>query len=201
MAAKTRARWIPVEIAGRRFERMNLEHPEVELRVGAEIDSGIKVYYNNRWPLTRRFCRLLLERPGFVKGRRVFIAGAGVGMESVVAGRLAASVTVNDLAPVALGLCLEQLERNGVRNGVAEPGPFEEVELEGFDLVVACFVVYNQETRTAMSCLLERADRKDIPVLLANLDIGGHFLGVLEASSRPVRDVDPEGKGRFVWVE
>lgn len=193
-------RWIPVEISGHPFERINLEHPEVGGRVVDEMESGVDVYYDRRWRLTRRFCRFLLDRPELVEGRSVFVAGAGVGMESVVAGRLGGSVTVNDLAPVALELCVEQLERNGVVEPGVAPGPFQDAELDGIDLVMACFVIYDEETGRAMSRLLERAGKLEIPALLANQDLGGHFSEVLSATDRPVRDLDPDGKDRFVWV-
>lgn len=199
----TAARWIPVEIAGRRFERINLEHPEVGGRVVEEIDAGVDVYYDREWPLTRRFCTFLLERPDRLDGRSVFVAGAGVGLESVVAGRLARSVTVNDLAPVALELCAEQLERNGVRDFRTAGGPFQHADLSGIDLVVACFVVYDPGTRDAMRELLGRAARRRVPALLANEDLGGYFSEVLEAAGTAgsrVRDLDPEGGRRFVLV-
>lgn len=165
-----------------------------------EIESGVDVYYDRRWTLTRRFCRFLLDEPELLEGKSVFVAGAGVGMESVVAGRLARSVTVNDVAPVALQLCEEQLERNGVVDFGVAPGAFQEVELNGVDLVMACFVVYDDETEGAMLELLERTGARDIPVLLANQDIGGHFGALLSGTDRPVRDLDPERKRRFVLV-
>ena len=194
-------RWIPVEIAGRTYERINLEHPEVGGRVVEEMEAGVDVYYDRRWRLTRRFCRFLLERPELVEGRRIFVAGAGVGLESVVAGRLAESVTVNDLAPVAVELCVEQLERNGVADPGVSREPFQEAPLEGHDLVMACYVVYDEETRDAMIGLLERAGELGIPALLANQDLGGHFSTALSAVEGRVEDLDPEGEGRFVRVE
>lgn len=166
-----------------------------------EIESGVDVYYDRRWSLTRRFCRFLVERPELLEGRHVFVAGAGVGMESVVAGRIAREVTVNDLAPVALQLCVEQLERNGVEDPRVEPGPFQEADLGGVDLVMACFVVYDRATREATGSLLERTGRRGIPVLLANQDLGGHFSALRSRTERTVRDLDPDGEGRFVWVE
>lgn len=194
-------RWLPVEIAGRTFERINLEHPEVGQRVVDEIESGVDVYYDRRWGLTRRFCRFLLEHPELVEERTVLIAGAGVGMEAVVAGTLARSVTVNDVAPVALSLCVEQMEHNGVSGIEVEAGPCQGVPLDGTDLVVACFMIYDAATRDAMAALLQRTGEEGIPVLLANENIGGFFTEVLEGTSRPTRDLDPDRARRFVLVE
>lgn len=193
-------RWIPVEIAGHAFERINLEHEEVGARVVAEIESDVDVYYDRRWPLTREFCAFLLARPELATGRTVFAAGVGVGMEAVVLGRLADAVVVNDLAPVALELAVEQLRRNGVEPLRVEGGAFQDADLSGVDLVVACFVVYDAGTRDAMARLLERARERGIPALLANEDIGGFFEEVLEGLERPVRHLDPEGRRRIVAV-
>lgn len=193
-------RWIPVEIGGEAFHRINLEHEEVGARVVEEIRSEVEVYYDRRWSLTREFCAFLVERPDLLEGRRIFVAGAGVGMEAVVAGALGREVVVNDLAPVALELLAEQLERNGVEAYEVDVGPCQEADLDGVDLVMACFVVYDAETRNAVRRLLERAAHRGVPGLLANEDIGGHFSALLEGLGPPVRELDPEGRGRIVVV-
>lgn len=203
MADDDPTRWIPTEIGDRAFRRLDLEHPEVGDRIMDEIQSPVAVYYDRRWPLTGGFCRFLVERPDLLEGKRVFVAGAGVGMEAVVAGALARSVVVNDVAPVALELCAEQLEGNGIETYEVAPGPFEEVDLEGIDLVVACYVVYDPETRRAMARLLERTGERGIPALLANADIGGHFTRLLRGLGDRARELDgswPE-KGTVVLVD
>jgi len=194
--------WIPTEIAGRSFLRLDLDHPDVDGRVIDEIRSGVPVYYDRRWPLTDRFCRFLLERPGRLEGKRVLVAGAGVGMEAVVAGAVAETVVVNDAAPVALELCVEQLEGNGIEAYEVAPGPFQEAELDGVDLVLACWAVYDAGTRRAMATLLERARARGIPALLANADIGGHFSRLLAGIGAPVEEVEGpwQEAGSVVWV-
>lgn len=194
------ARWRVVEIDGRQFRQLNLEHPEVGPRIVEEIESGIGVYYNQRWDQTRRFCRFLLGRPELVEGLRVFVAGAGVGMEAVVAGQLAAALTVNDRSPVALELQLEQLAANGVREARPVSGSFEEATLEGIDLVLACYVVYDDETRTAMERLVDRAGARGIPALLANEDLEGHFSRLLDSIDRTVTELDRDGGRYIVWI-
>ncbi|MFP3948086.1 MAG: hypothetical protein ACOC8K_00935 [Gemmatimonadota bacterium] len=179
---------------------MDLRHEDVGPRVVEEIESGVEVYYNRRWELTRRFCRYLLSHPELVEGLRVLVAGAGVGMEAVVVGRLAATVTVNERAPVALDLQMEQLAENGVRGARALSGPFADAPLGGIDLVVACYVVYDDETRTAMSRLLERTGERGIPVLLANENPEGHFSRLLESTDRSVTELERDGGRYIVWV-
>lgn len=194
-------RWVSFDVRGLSLERLNLEHPEVGRRILEEMSAGVDVYYDRVWGLTRRFCSFLLERPGLVEGRRVLVAGAGVGMEAVVTGLLARAVVVNDRAPVALELCMEQLERNGVRSRGRAPGPFQDVELDGIDLVLACFVVYDPETRAAMAALLRRCRERDVPALLANEDVGGHFGALLDATPGPVEELaSDERGGRVVRV-
>lgn len=194
------SRWIPVDLNGRTFHALDLEHEDVGRRVLREIRSGVDVYYDRRWSLTGTFCRFLMERPELLEGRTVFVAGAGVGLEAVVAGTLAEAVVLNDLAPVALELAAEQLERNGVERFEIVPGPFQAADLSGVDLVMACFVVYDAGTRDAMAALLERAAGRSVPALLANEDLGRHFSRLLDEAEGPVTDLDPEGKGRIVRV-
>ena len=193
-------RWRVLEIDGHSFYQLDLQHPEVGPRIVREIESGVDVYYNRRWDHTRRFCRFLLSRPELVEGLRVFVAGAGVGMEAVVVGRLAAALTVNDLSAVALELQLEQLAENGVREVGSVPGSFETVPLDGIDLVVACYVVYDDETQSAMAALLERAGERGIPALLANEDLEGHFSRLLESTDRGVTELQRDGGRYIVWI-
>ena len=189
-----------MEIGGHTFRQLDLRNEEVGARVVEEIESGVDVYYNRRWDLTRHFCRYLLAHPELVEGLRVLVAGAGVGMEAVVVGRLAAAVTVNDRAPVALDLQMEQLAENGILGARPLAGSFEDAPLGGIDLVVACYVVYDDETRTAMSRLLERAGERGIPVLLANEDLEGHFSRLLESTDRSVTELERDGGRYLVWI-
>lgn len=192
--------WTSVEMAGRTFRALDLGHDAVRGRVLEEIRSGVDVYYDRRWSLTGTFCRFLLGRPELSRDRTVFVAGAGVGLEAVVLGRLADRVVLNDVAPVALEMAAEQLERNGVEDFRLAPGPFQDADLSGVDLVTACFVVYDAGTRDAVAALLERAARRAVPALLANEDLGGHFGRLLDRVDRPVTDLDPEGKRRIVLI-
>lgn len=194
------ARWRTVEIDGHAFRRVELNHEEVEGRSVEAVESGVDADYDRRWELTRRFCRFLLSRPELVEGLRVFVAGAGVGLEAVVVGRRAASVTVNDVAPTALELQQEQLTENGIRSARVVSGPFEEASLEGVDLVVACYVVNDDESRESMSAFLERTGQKGIPALLANEEQGGHFSRLLESTGRRVQELQVDEDTRFVWI-
>ncbi len=193
-------RFTDVVLAGRAFRALDFDHEAVSARVREEMRAGIDVYWDRRWGLTRAFCRFVLERPELVRGRGVLAAGAGAGLEAVALGVLARHVVVNDLAPVSLELAAEQLRANGVEAFEIHHGPMEEVPLEGIDLVVACFVVYDEPTRDAVAALLERAAERRIPALLANEDIEGFFDEVLAEARRPVEVLARPGDGRIVRV-
>jgi predicted nicotinamide N-methyase len=179
-----------LDLDGSTFRQLNLDHPQVEARILTEMSTGVKVYYDREWPFTRSFCRFLLAHPGFLARRRVLVAGAGLGMEAVVAGRLAERLWVNDLAPAALELQQLQLQENGVVGVESLGGSFGELELPpAADLVMGCFVVYDRETAAAMESLLRHTYDRGVPALLADLDIGGHFSRILDRCDAPVRDI------------
>ena len=190
----------PVELGGRAYQALDLDHPEIVREVTRDMDDGVAVYYDRRWGLTERFCRFLLDRPALVEGRTVLVAGAGVGLEAVVIGSLARKMVVNDLAPASLTLAARQLEANGVRGFDLDRGLFQDADLDGIDLVIACFVVYDGETRGAMAELLSRAAAREIPVVLANEEVGSYFQDVLDGAAGPITTMAELGRGRVVRV-
>ena len=57
-----------------------------------------------------------------MEGKSVLILGAGVGLETVIIGKLREKLYVNDLALVSLELCKEQLNQNNIWNYETLPG-------------------------------------------------------------------------------
>ena len=102
--------WSSYTLAGHRFQLLNLDHPEIATRVLGDLDAGIAVYYDSRWDLTTRFCRFLLTHPAWIVGRSVLVLGAGIGLETLVIGRLCTTLYVNDRAPGWLGHCCGHLQ-------------------------------------------------------------------------------------------
>ena len=177
----TRPPFRTVEIGGERLQRIDFDHPEVVARVLDEMASGIDVYYDRHWPFTQEFCAFLADRPELVRNRNLLVVGAGVGMEAVIAGRLARRLWINDLAPVAVELQMRQLRANGVTVEGTLAGSFAELALPPeVDLVMGCFVVYDENTAAAVEAMLRRTLAAGIPTLLADLDVGGHFSRLLE---------------------
>jgi hypothetical protein len=179
--------WSTYTLAGQRFQLLNLDHPEITSRVLGDLDAGIAVYYDNRWDLTTRFCRFLLAHPAWVSGHSVLVLGAGIGLETLVIGRLCTTLYVNDRAPGALDLCAQQLRQNGITEFTCLCGSYETLELPQVDLLVGCYLVYNRDTAAAMRQLLARYTS---PVLLCN----GNLLSwqsLLRETTRPYRALLP----------
>ena len=146
--------WEKVQMGGELYTLMNLEHPEVDARVRADMDAGVAVYYDRRWETAALLSEWLLAHPEQMSAKRVLVLGAGVGAEALVLGRHSAHVWLNDLSPVALELCARQMAQNGMANYTTLLGRYEDLELPAVDLVVASFLVYNKDTSTAMRAFL-----------------------------------------------
>ena len=145
----------PTRIGTTTFALMNLNHPRVEKEIMAEMSQGIDVYYDRRWETTGILTEWLAQNIDLFRDKRVLILGAGVGAETLILGRHASHVWINDLAPTAVTLCQEQLVKNGIHNATSLPGRYEQLDLPEVDLIVASFLVYNNETYHAMSAFMD----------------------------------------------
>jgi ubiquinone/menaquinone biosynthesis C-methylase UbiE len=188
--AMASTKWISQKIGGHDFEVMNLDFPEIEARVLAEMDSGVSVYYDTRWDTTTRFSDWLGENAGTFENREILAIGAGVGFETLLLAQKSAKLYINDFAPVSVELCAEQLEQNGFTNYIKLPGDFTEIPLpETADLAVACFIVYNQETRDAMLKFIERFNGE---IILVNERLKA-FCQFLDSCRRPHEVIFEDG--------
>ena len=177
--------WLSASVAGRSFEVLNLDHPAVTEGVLQDMTTGVAVYYDTRWRTTDAFCRFLSAAPQWVADKTVLILGAGIGLETLLVGSLCGKLYVNDLAPGALQLCLEQLRRNGMEEVIGLPGRYETLNIPPVDLLVGCFLVYNGETAASLRRLLKRGAP---PLLLMNDNLPV-FRRLLRQSSRDVQTV------------
>lgn len=159
------SKWIRHSIDDESYDLLNLGHPDVETKVIEEMENGVAVYYDRRWSLTEDFVRWLLKNRSFMSDKRILVLGAGIGWETLVLGRHAQHVHLNDLAPLSLELCEEQLRHNGIDRFTLLPGDYSTMPLPDADLAIGCFLVYNRETRTAMKAFTERFSG---PLLLIN---------------------------------
>jgi predicted nicotinamide N-methyase len=157
--------WITTRIHPYQFHLLNLDHPQIETTILHEIDAGIDVYYDRRWEITEVFCRFLIEHRELINNLTVLVLGAGIGMESLVIGRLCKKMYLNDLAPIALELCSLQLRKNDITNFELFPGRYETLNFPSVDIIIGCFLVYNAETVKSMKQFLNISSH---PTLLMN---------------------------------
>jgi hypothetical protein len=113
------------------------------------------------------------------------ILGAGASLETVIIGALCDRLYINDLAPVSLKICQEQLNRNGIACAGTLCGRYEKLALPEMDLIVGCFIIYEKETRLAMETLLEQTD---VPILLVNEELAA-FQRLVKSTSREVERI------------
>lgn len=146
--------WAAKNVGGESFQLMNLDHSLVDKKVMAEMESGVDVYYDRRWGATAVLTDWLGKHRSLFEGKKVLALGVGVGEESLLLGKLGEHIWLNDLAPVSLELCAEQMEENGLTNFTLLEGRYEQLDLPKVDLVVGGFLIYNEETCAAMEGFL-----------------------------------------------
>jgi predicted nicotinamide N-methyase len=165
----------PFTIGQETFALMDLTHPRVEKEIMDEMSSGVEVYYDVRWDITEVLTGWLSKNIELFKDKRVLILGAGVGAETLILGRHARHIWINDLSPTALSLCREQLAWNNIQNFTSLSGRYEELDLPEVDLIVASFLVYNDDTYHAMNAFMDE-HQGDIILVNEPLDPFPKFL-------------------------
>ncbi len=165
----------PFTIGQETFALMDLTHPRVEKEIMDEMSSGVEVYYDVRWDITEVLTGWLSKNIELFKDKRVLILGAGVGAETLILGRHARHIWINDLSPTALALCREQLAWNDIQNFTSLAGRYEQLDLPEVDLIIASFLVYNDDTYHAMNAFMDE-HQGDIILVNEPLDPFPKFL-------------------------
>ncbi len=148
-------KYIRKQIGEYEYSLLDLDQKMVERRIIADMDAGVDVYYDHRWEVTDLLTDWLENHHEVYARKRVLVLGAGVGAETLVLGRLADTLYINDLSPTALELCVEQLDYNKIKNHASLLGRYEDLEIPKVDLIVASFLVYNKETLLAMQAFMQ----------------------------------------------
>lgn len=189
--------WLPREIAGRTFEVLDLEHPDVAAPILADIERGDKVYYDRRWRVSERFATHLAKTPDAVRDRKVLVLGCGVGLESLAVAPHAAFLWLNDASATAVELSRRQLARNGFQQHEPLVGRYERVDLPRFDVAIGSFLVYDDQTREAVLAFMARTSQ---PIILANESMEV-FDDLVHGSGRRIRRMDDAPSTRVVLFE
>jgi len=143
------------KIGSAEYFLLDLDQKAVEKRVIEDMESGVDVYYDRRWEITDNLTDWLEDNQSVYQNKSVLILGSGIGAETIVLGKRAEKVYLNDLSATALDLCVEQLEKNKIKNYLTLLGRYEQLNLPKVDIIVASFLVYNAETLTAISCFIQ----------------------------------------------
>lgn len=150
-------RYIDSKIGKVTYRLLDLDQKLVDREVIADMDAGVDVYYDRRWEVTSILTDWLEKNHSQYEGKRVLVLGAGVGAETLVLGRLAEKVYLNDLSSIALKLCGWQMEHNGYKNYEVLKGLYEQITLPKVDVILASFLVYNKETLAAFRTFIRNA--------------------------------------------
>jgi len=177
--------WVESKVGGESFALLDLDDRGVEERIMEEMGSGVAVFYDRRWEVTEELTDWLGDRRGLYEGKRVLVLGAGVGAETLLLGKYAEKLWVNDLAPVSIELCLEQLEKNGIQTAKSLLGRYENLNLPKVDLTVGSFLVYDVETRASMKAYLQQLKDVDGRLILMNENLPD-FIGLLNEERHEV---------------
>jgi len=126
------------------------------------------------WPACRSLCHFIETRPDhFWEGKRILEVGAGLGVASILLGRLGATVTATDLeAPCAL--IRENVRKNAVESCVkVEPldwfKPHDVLTGMNFDYIVAADCIYWEELFEPLRQTLEAACSSNTEIILAQV--------------------------------
>ena len=212
-----------------RFTNDALSHPiEIEQKPDADVPSEADGTGRRLWPTALVLSRYLCAHPHLVAGKRVIELGAGPGCSGLVCAALGASHVVLTDMPEALPLCRDNLARNprlASRVSVAPcawgDGPSIAALLAGsggFDVVIACEVVYKQDpeilqalaatqaalARTGATILMAYEFRGDLFDDMAYFDAVNEIFDCETTPLRPYEEEqayedDDEGGCRFLY--
>jgi predicted nicotinamide N-methyase len=120
------------------------------------------------WAGGQALARCVLDRPGWVVGRRVLDLGAGSGLVGIAAMRAGAtSVVAADTDPWACVACAINAEENGVRLEVTNEdllgGP-----AGGYDTVLVGDLFYDRDAAPRVAAFIRRAASSGADVLIGD---------------------------------
>lgn len=122
------------------------------------------------WAGGQTLARTLIDRPDWVRGRRVLDLGAGGGVASIAAARAgAASVTANDIDPWAAATTRIAARRQDAAVDVLlEDLTATPDMVQRFDVLLCSELAYERRTADAQRALIRQARTAGLHVLLAD---------------------------------
>jgi predicted nicotinamide N-methyase len=161
--------------------------PECLLDEERFADDEYMPYWAELWPSGVALAEYLAQPDLDPAGKRVLEIGCGLGLPSLVAALRGADVLATDWSPEAVDL----LHRNAARNGTSVQARVEDWRhridtlTEGFDLVCAADVLYEERYVEPLRALVATAVRAGAEVLIA--DPGRrHAAGFAESLGPPL---------------
>jgi predicted nicotinamide N-methyase len=122
------------------------------------------------WPGAALLCRLILDEPERVRGRRLFDVGCGSGVVAIAASLAGVQLaTANDLHPAALDAARLNAEANGVTLGTDVGDATRKVDAFGpEDVLVLCEMFYERRAAALLRDFAARAHARGATVLVAD---------------------------------
>jgi predicted nicotinamide N-methyase len=120
-------------------------------------DEVLFPYWAHLWPSSKGLCEMLAEYPEIIENRRVLELAAGLGLPSLFASGLAASVCCTDRSPEAMALVKASALRNGIPELEATVLDWNDLPAElPFDVVLLSDVNYDPEDLPGLQTLFNR---------------------------------------------
>ncbi len=125
-------------------------------------------YWAFAWPGGQALARFLIDRPGLVRRKRVFVFAAGSGIDAIAAAQAgAAHVTACDIDPYAHAAMRLNAAENGVALTVSAEDPLE-LPPPDADLVIAGDVFYEEAMGRRAQAWLRRCAAAGLATRIAD---------------------------------
>tara|TARA_R110000868_G_scaffold134793_4_gene347037 strand:+ start:6497 stop:7159 length:663 start_codon:yes stop_codon:yes gene_type:complete len=192
--------------------------PEIKLRLATEItpiwqateteleETGIPPpFWAFCWPGGQALARHIIDNPDIVRGKSVLEFAAGGAVSGIAAARAgAASVTANDIDPIAVAAAQINAKLNGVTLTPSTGNLLESISPTAFDVILAGDIFYEQSPAVEIESFLRREAARGAIVLIG--DPGRKYLPLKDLQEIARYDVptsleleDREIRAGVVW--
>ena len=157
------------------------------------------------WPGGQALARHIIDNPDIVRGKSVLEFAAGGAVSGIAAARAgAASVTANDIDPIAVAAAQINAKLNGVTLTPSTGNLLESISPTAFDVILAGDIFYEQSPAVEIESFLRREAARGAIVLIG--DPGRKYLPLKDLQEIARYDVptsleleDREIRAGVVW--